>query len=74
MTFLLLGIIFALRMGFPLILTQMVYVPNIDIQNDLIETSGELTCPSGVNIYPTTPNDTDSNLVREIIFLQGNHS
>lgn len=40
------GVSFALRMTFPLILTQMVYVPNVDVKkNDTINSDGELICP-----------------------------
>lgn len=43
--FLSLGIAFTLRMTFPLVLTQMVYVPNADKKNDTYNPNGELICP-----------------------------
>lgn len=44
--FLSLGVAFTLRMAFPLILTQMVYVPNADKKNNNTHNSNdELICP-----------------------------
>lgn len=40
-----LGVAYILRMTFPLILTQMVYVPNADKKNDTANSNGELICP-----------------------------
>lgn len=45
MLFLSLGIAFTLRMTFPLVLTQMVYIPNADKKNDTNNPNGELICP-----------------------------
>lgn len=58
MTFWFLGIIYALRIGFPLILTQMVYIPNVDVSSDTIEAGGELICPVDKNMYSRPANET----------------
>lgn len=43
--FLALGVNFTLRMIFPLILTQMVYIPNAGSDNNTSSSNGELICP-----------------------------
>lgn len=52
--FLLLALAYAFRTSFPLILTQMVYVPNTNITNiQSIETSSELICPTNHAMVPS---------------------
>lgn len=60
MLFVSLGVSFALRMTFPLILTQMVYVPNVNNEkNDTTSSNGELICP----IEQAEPQDETGNQV-----------
>lgn len=42
MMFLVMAVVFALRMSFPIVLTQMVYVPNPDTNNN---STKEIVCP-----------------------------
>lgn len=53
MLFFCIGLAFSLRMSFSIILTQMVYIPNVN--NETAETNGELVCPIK---YPTHQNET----------------
>lgn len=65
-----LGLTFALRMSFSIVLTQMVYVPNSNVNNETAETNGELVCPIK---YPTNQNETTpvrkNNNDRQFSFL-----
>lgn len=61
MIFWFLAIIYALRIGFPLILTQMVYIPNVDVNSDTIEGGGELICPVDKDIYSRPQNETSES-------------
>lgn len=57
-----LGVSFVLRMNFPLLLTQMVYIPNLDTNNNESDLAGELVCP----IRSSRPRNETSILVRNI--------
>lgn len=45
MMFIVMGVAFALRISFPLLLTQMVYIPNLNSNNDTNQTKDGLSCP-----------------------------
>lgn len=53
MLFFCIGLAFSLRMSFSIILTQMVYIPNLDSKTT--ESSSELVCPIK---YQTHQNET----------------
>lgn len=57
--FLALGVTFALRMSFSLVLTQMVYIPNANTENHTIDSNGEEICPTR---YPEKPQNVSSSV------------
>lgn len=65
MAFLVLALIYSLRMCFPLILTQMVYIPNVDMDGTTIESNGELICPIDANEF-LLPQNVSVTSVNEI--------
>lgn len=56
-----LGVTFALRSSFSLILTQMVYIPNAN--NKTADSDGELVCP--IKYEYTSQNETTTISVRK---------
>lgn len=61
MIFLIYGMSAVYRSGFPLILTQMVYIPNSESNNNSSDSNGELICP----IRHSTPKNTTAESVRK---------
>lgn len=66
MLFLVIAVIYSIRMCFPLILTQMVYIPNVEIDGTTSANS-ELMCPIDLNDFSQSQNDT-SILVGSVSF------
>lgn len=63
MMFLGLGVTFALRLSFSLILTQMVYIPNANENNKTADSNGELVCP--IKYEYLSQNETTTSSVRK---------
>lgn len=61
MIFIIYGMSAVYRSGFPLILTQMVYIPNSGPNSNSSDSNGELICP----IRQTTPKNHTSSSVRK---------
>ena len=61
MIFIIYGMSAVYRSGFPLILTQMVYIPNSGSNSNSSDSNGELICP----IRRSTPKNVTSNSVRK---------
>lgn len=56
--FISLSITMALRISFPIVLTQMVYVPNIDAESTL--SNAELVCPMTPEVIRKAQNSSDT--------------
>lgn len=63
MLFLVIGVIYSIRVCFPLILTQMVYIPNVDTESMTSDTKSELICPIDLNDFSQSQNGNTSILV-----------
>lgn len=63
MIFVIYGMSAVYRSGFPLILTQMVYIPNSGSNSSSSDSNGELICP----IRHSTPKNETTKLVREYL-------
>lgn len=62
MIFLVMGVAYALRISFTLLLTQMVYIPNSNSSNGAYDPNGMLSCPVK---HSSSPNETTIIPVRE---------
>lgn len=65
MIFIIYGMSAVYRSGFPLILTQMVYIPNSESNGNSSVSNDELICP----IRQSTPKNTTSSAVRKHFFI-----
>lgn len=68
MIFIIYGMSAVYRSGFPLIFTQMVYIPNSGSDSISNDSYGDLICP----IRHTTPKNDTSNAVRKYILTAKN--
>lgn len=68
-----LGVTFALRISFSLVLTQMVYIPNANTDNHTVDSNGEEICPIS---YPEKPQNGSSSVcnIQIIIISKNVHS
>lgn len=64
MIFIIYGMSAVYRSGFPLILTQMVYVPNSASNSSSSNSNGEMICPIR---HSTSKNDTSSSVRKDVI-------
>lgn len=72
MMFLVMAMVFALRMSFPIVLTQMVYVPNIHSNSETNHpTNAEIICPVTSHMIEnvTNFNSNSSQSVQMMVIL-----